>query len=118
MALYVGGTAVTGTQKLLGGSWVAKTNSNSPYTASADDNIICDCSTGAITITLPSSPSIGNQVKIVDGDGNAGTNNITVGRGGEPIQGAAADLTISTNNAGISLVYYDGTQGWRLKYND
>ena len=102
----------------LGESWVAKTNSDSPYTASDGDNIFCDCSTGAITITLPSSPSIGNQVKIVDGDGNAGTNNITVGQGGEPIQGAASDLTISTNNAGISLVYYDGTQGWRLKYND
>tara|TARA_R100000093_G_scaffold64220_2_gene35165 strand:- start:89 stop:823 length:735 start_codon:yes stop_codon:yes gene_type:complete len=102
----------------LGESWVAKTNSDSPYTASDGDNIFCDCSTGAITITLPSSPSIGNQVKIVDGDGNAATNNITVGQGGEPIQGAASDLTISTNNAGISLVYYDGTQGWRLKYND
>ena len=36
----------------------------------------------------------------------------------EPIQGASSDLTISTNNAGISMVYYDGTEGWRLIYND
>ena len=102
----------------LGETWVAKTNSDSPYTASAGDNIFCDCSTGAITITLPASPSIGHQVKIIDGDGNAGTNNITVGRNSEKIQGASSDLTISTNNAGISLVYYDTDNGWRLKYND
>jgi len=29
----------------LGESWVAKTNSDSPYTASDGDNIFCDCST-------------------------------------------------------------------------
>jgi len=41
-----------------------------------------------------------------------------VGRNSEKSQGAASDLTISTNNAGIALVYYDSTNGWRLKYND
>ena len=102
----------------LGETWVAKTNSDSPYTASDGDNIICDCSTGAITITLPSSPTIGMQVKIIDGDGNAGSNNITVDGGAEKVQGDAADMTISTNSAGVSLVYYDSTNGWRLKYND
>jgi len=102
----------------LGESWVEKAVGASPYTASDGDNIFCDCSSGAITITLPASPSIGNQVKIVDGDGNASTNNITVGRNSENIQGTAADLTISTDNAGISLVYYDTGNGWRLKYND
>ena len=81
-------------------------------------NIFVDCSAAAVTITLPASPSIGNQVKIIDGTGSAATYNITVGRNSEKIQGAASDLTISTNNAGISLVYYDSTNGWRLKYND
>ena len=102
----------------LGETWVEKDNSDSPYTASDGDNIFVDCSSDVVTITLPASPSIGNQVKIVDGTGNAATNNITVGRNSEKIQGATSDLTISTNNAGISLVYYDSTNGWRLKYND
>ena len=91
---------------------------DSPYTASDGDNIICDCSSGAITITLPASPTIGMQVKIIDGDGNAGSNNITVDGGAEKVQGDAADMTISTNSAGVSLVYYDSGNGWRLKYND
>jgi hypothetical protein len=102
----------------LGEAWTEKAVGDSPYTASDGDNLFCDCSSGAITITLPASPTIGNQVKIVDGDGNAATNNITVDGGAEKVQGNAADMIISTNNAGISLVYYDSGNGWRLKYND
>ena len=102
----------------LGEAWIEKDNSDSPYTASDGDNIFVDCSAAVVTITLPASPSIGQQVKIIDGTGSAATYNITVGRNSEKIQGAASDLTISTNNAGISLVYYDSTNGWRLKYND
>ena len=102
----------------LGESWTEKVVGDSPYTASDGDNLFCDCSSGAITITLPASPTIGMQVKIVDGDGSAGTNNITVDGGSEKVQGDAADMIISTNSAGVSLVYYDSGEGWRLKYND
>ena len=102
----------------LGESWTEKVVGDSPYTASDGDNLFCDCSSGAITITLPASPTIGMQVKIIDGDGNAGTNNITVDGGSEKVQGDAADMIISTNSAGVSLVYYDSDEGLRLKYND
>ena len=34
-------------------------------------------------------------------------------RNGSNINGAAADLTISYENSGITLVYVDGTQGWK-----
>ena len=102
----------------LGEAWIEKDNSDSPYTASDGENIFVDCSAAAVTITLPASPTIGQQVKIIDGTGSAGTNNITVGRNSQNIQGSAADLTISTNSAGISLVFYDASNGWRLKYND
>ena len=33
------------------------------------------------------------------------------------IQGAAADLTVATERAGLTLVYVDTTQGWLLKNN-
>jgi len=102
----------------LGEAWIEKATGDSPYTASDGDNIFVDTSGGAVTITLPASPSIGNQVKIIDSHGTAATNNITVDRNGEKIQGSAGDLTISTNRAGISLVYYDSDNGWLLKYND
>jgi len=99
----------------LGEAWQDKSGN---YTASDGDNLFVDTSGGAVTITLPASPSIGNQVKIIDSHGTAATNNITVGRNSQKIQGTAADLTISTNRAGISLVFYDSDNGWLLKYND
>ena len=102
----------------LGEAWVEKTDSDSPYTASDGDNLFIDCSAAAVTVTLPASPSIGAQVKIVDGTGSAATYNITVDGGAEKIQGDAADMTISTNSAAVALVYYDSDNGWRLKYND
>jgi hypothetical protein len=77
---------------------------------------LVDCSS-ARTVTLPASPAIGDHVRIVDGTGQAATNNITVGRASQPIQGAAADLTIATNRAGIGLVFYNGTHGWLLIEN-
>ena len=99
----------------LGETWQDKSGN---YTASDGDNLFVDTSGGVVTITLPASPSIGNQVKIIDSHGTAATNNITVGRNSQKIQGTAADLTISTNRAGISLVFYDSDNGWLLKYND
>ena len=99
----------------LGEAWIEKSGA---YTASAGDNIFVDTSSAAVTITLPASPSIGDQVKLIDSHGTAATNNITVGRNSQKIQGTAADLTISTNRAGIALVFYDSDNGWLLKYND
>ena len=99
----------------LGESWIKKTGT---YTASAGDNIFADTSGGAFTITLPASPSIGDQVKFIDAEGTFGAENLTVGRNSQKIQGATSDLTVSTNGAGFALVYNDSDNGWRLKYND
>jgi hypothetical protein len=73
-----------------------------------------DTTSIAITITLPLTPIIGDTVRIMDVAGNASTNNITINRNGKPIMGSASNLTISTDNASIGLVYSDTTFGWRL----
>ena len=100
-----------------GAAWALKTGN---YTAVAGDGVMVDTSSSAITITLPISsgpPALGDFVRILDATGNASSNNITVARNGNKIQGAAADLTISTNRAAIGLVYVNSTQGWVLIEN-
>ena len=99
----------------LGETWIKKTAN---YTEVAGDNIFADTSGGDFTITLPSSASIGDQVKIIDAEGTFAAENLTVGRNSHKIQGATSDLVISTSGAGIALVYNDSDNGWRLKYND
>jgi hypothetical protein len=98
-----------------GTSWQAIKTSG--YTASAGQGVFTNTSGGAFTVTLPASPTLGDEVSIID-LGSAGTNNVTVGRNSEKIMGSAADMTISTDNAAIKLVYVDGTYGWRLANND
>jgi hypothetical protein len=65
------------------------------------------------TVTLPATPSAGDIVAVADYAGTAATNNITIARNSSNINGAASDLTISKDNSAITLVYVDGTQGWK-----
>ena len=74
---------------------------------------LVDCSS-ARTLTLPSSATMGDEIRIIDATGQSGTNNITVSRNSHKIQGAASDLTISTNRAAFGLVYFNVAQGWLL----
>ena len=96
-----------------GTSWQAIKTST--YTASAGEGVFANTSSGAFTVNLPSSPTLGDEVSIVDYAGTFDTNNLTVGRNSQPIMGTAADLTVSIERAGLTLVYVDGTQGWLLK---
>jgi len=84
------------------------------YTAVAGDNILADTSGGAFTITLPASPVAGNTIHILDAAASFDNNNLTVARNGKKIQGATNDLTITTENTGIGLVFYNDTYGWRI----
>ena len=96
-----------------GTSW--QSIKTSAYTASAGEGVFCNTTSSAFTVTLPSSPSLGDEVSIIDYAGTADTNNITIGRNSEPIQGVAEDLTVATERAAFTLVYVDSTQGWLLK---
>ena len=74
----------------------------------------CNTSGGAFTVTLPASPVKGDSIRIFDVAKRFDSNNLTIGRNGEPIMGDAADLVVSTQGAAFELVYYDGSQGWRI----
>ena len=95
-------------------AWSAPTDSS--ITAVAGDKLFIDTSS-AKTITLPSSASLGDEIRIIDATDSASANNITVARNGHKIMGTDSDLTINTNRAGLGLVYYNTTQGWLLIEN-
>ena len=84
------------------------------FTASNGEGYFINSAGGAVTVTLPGSPSAGNIVAISDYNGSASSNPITVGRNGSNINGSASDLTIAKPNSSAVLVYVDGTTGWQL----
>jgi hypothetical protein len=83
------------------------------FTAVSGVGYFVNTTSGAITVTLPASPSAGNIVAVADYAGTAATNAITLARNGSNINGSAADITIQKNNSAIFLVYVDATQGWK-----
>ena len=99
-----------------GTSWQAvKVTGDSPVSGTAGSGYFMNTTSGAITLTLPGSPTLGDEVSFVDYAGTFDTNSLTVGRNGKNINGTAADLTVSTERAANTLVYTDTTQGWLLK---
>jgi len=95
----------------LGAVWESK---SADFTAEARKNYFVDTTGGAVDVTLPSG-TIGDTVRFLDVSGTFDTNDLTVLNGSSKIQGASANLDVSTERAGFALVYYNSTQGWLLE---
>jgi hypothetical protein len=65
--------------------------------------------TASLTLTLPSSPSAGDSIKISN---RSGTTTCVLGRNGNNIMGSASDLTLDSATASFELIYSDATNGW------
>ena len=101
-----------------GTSWQAvKVTGDSPVSGAAGAGYFMNTTSGAITLTLPGSPTIGDEISFIDYAGTFDTNNLTVARNGKKINGATSDLTVATERAANTLVFTDDTQGWLLKSN-
>lgn len=91
------------------------TAAQSPFQASAGDDLMVDVSAGAVTIRLPASPTINDQaISIVHIDGSISGNNITVDRNGNRIMGLTENMFVTDTNAALELAYCDASRGWRL----
>ena len=89
---------------------------SSAETVQPGAQILADTSGGTLTITLPASPALGDEVSFIDSDYTFDTNAFTVGRNSSNIAGSAADLVINTEGAGFTLVYSgDATTGWTFR---
>jgi len=95
-------------------SWVTD-DKTADFTATAGEGYFVNTTSAAITVTLPSSPSAGDEVSIVDYAGTADTNNITI-TSSDNINGSSNDVSIDYERGGVSMVYVDATQGW-IAYN-
>ena len=83
----------------------------SPFTATANKGFLINTGS-AVTVTLPASPSTGDELIVVDQTGQASSNSITLGRNGSKIKGGCNDLLLATDRGGLRLVYSGSSQGW------
>jgi len=117
----VSGSGTTGVGQLdfaeisAGTSWQAVKTST--FTAVAGEGYFVNTTSGVITMNLPAG-TLGDEIVFIDYAGTFDSNTFTISaNGSEKIHGSTDDLTVSTERAGNTLVYTDGTQGWLLKNN-
>ena len=104
--------------------WEAATPGNPPFTEVTSNTVLqsggqylVNSSSAPITVTLPVTANIGEEIVVVDGTGTAATNNITIDRNGNKIQGLAENLIIDSSRAAFTLIYYNTANGWLFKDN-
>tara|TARA_R110000850_G_scaffold172331_2_gene297572 strand:- start:14412 stop:18347 length:3936 start_codon:yes stop_codon:yes gene_type:complete len=82
------------------------------YTATAGDKVPCDTSGGAFTLSLPASPSVGDEVLFFDYGQAFNSNTLTIGRNGNKIMNSATDMTVGVQYFAGTLTYVNATKGW------
>ena len=82
------------------------------YTAVSGQGVFVNSTSGAKAITLPASPTLGDEVRIIDAYGTAATNNITIQRNNSKIMGSDSNFVMDINRAALGFVFVDANQGW------
>jgi len=90
------------------GGWQVKTTG---FSMTAGGRYAADMTAGAYSAELPATPTDGDAVQVVPAKGTFATNNLTILRNGESINGSAANLVL--NGAQGALLVYVAGYGWR-----
>jgi hypothetical protein len=87
---------------------------DSSYTATSNEFLFIDTTTNTITVSLPDTATLGDEVRFLDVSGTFTTNNLTI-TSSSKIQGVLEDFIVDVDFAGFSLVYVNAAKGWLLK---
>lgn len=116
-----GSVAIDGTTNVTINTTVSKvgnyySNQTTTRTLANLDTVFVNTTSGQVTINLPASPTLGQEVTIIDQKGTFGGNKCIVGRNGQNIMGFAENMDITTSFASVTLVFSgNATDGWRIK---
>ena len=93
-----------------GVSWQPIQNTN--FISVKNNGYLVNTATGNVTITLPTAPTLGDIVTIVDYAGVASANAFILYAAGNKIQGNTLNVNVQSSGSALGLVYTDSTRGW------
>jgi len=115
-AITINGSSVAlgaSTTIATGLSWQSTIVTASTLAAVSGNGYWINTTSNACTITLPSNPSLGDEIVFVDYARNWGTNAITINQNSKNFQGSTSvNPNYNTNGQSVSIVYSDATKGW------
>jgi hypothetical protein len=98
--------------------WQSTVVTGTTHTASANQGIWIDTTSNACTLTLPSSPSVGDQLIFSDFARTWASNAVTLTLNGSNYQGNTTPVPVyDTEGETVHIVYSGSTQGW-IPIND
>src|SRR6056300_1043286 len=101
-----------------GTSWQSSIKT-SAFTAVAGEGYWINTTSGAVTMTLPASASVGDTVEIVDYARTWGTNNVTINPNSLNYQGNSSPNPVyDVDGQSVRIVYSGATQGWIPSVDD
>ena len=96
-----------------GGVNYCTTVKTSPFTAANGSGYFVNTTCGAVTVTLPATPSAGAIIALKDYGNTWQTNNVTLCNNGSKINGICSTASLSTQGQSVTLIYVDSTKGWQ-----
>jgi len=114
IALGASGEIVAGTD------WQAVTvaDGSTQLTAEAGKGYFLDTNTGVIEVYLPSSPTRGDTIILMDYAGTFATNNVLVNTGTTNLDSTTTGIyKLETNDTIAEFVYVDSAKGWVTRIN-
>jgi hypothetical protein len=84
-----------------------------PFTAVNGDGFFVNTTSGAITVTLPATPTAGDIISLKDYGSTWQTNNVTLCNNGNKINGVCSTASLITQGQSVTLIYVDATKGWQ-----
>ena len=98
--------------------WQSTVVTGATHTASANQGLWIDTTSNACTLTLPGSPSVGDQLIFSDFKRTWNSNAVTLSLNGSKFQGETSpDPVYDTIGEAVHIVYSGSTQGW-IPIND
>ena len=120
-SITINGSAVNlgGSVTILTGiEWQATVVTGATHTATAGQGIWIDTTSNGCTLTLPASPSVGDELVFSDFARQWGNNGVTLSLNGSKYQGQTSPNPLyDTEGETVHIVYSGATQGW-IPIND
>jgi len=89
------------------------TAKTAPFTGVSGKGYFVNTTSGAVTVTLPATPTAGDIVSLKDYNNTWQTNNVTLCNNGSKINGVCATAILITQSQSVTLIYVDATKGWQ-----